>query len=400
MIREFDVAEYNGSPIVIYGAGTFGGYALSALKQHGLEPACFCDRDKKGEQYLGYDVYGYEHIGEIEDAAVLLAVGTALWEVADFLEGHNITNLYYIYRFLFEDSRLNQEEFSDNARDIIYFRNLYRFAMEKEQEDEVKLFTLDWVITEKCSLRCRDCSNLMQYYSTPQNYGKEDLQRNLDRVLEVAGRIFDVRVLGGEPFMNPYLPEIMEKYLEDDRVINFTIYTNGTILPNERTLQALRNPKVKCQISNYGEIAKNFHAFVSLMEKEKLRYSVTEISAWQDLGKLEDRHKTEEEIAATFRLCECNNIITLLDDKIYRCPFSAHGRNLEAIPDAEEDRVFLYGSVGYVRRKLRYLLKDKEFDYACGYCSGRNSKLTAIEPAVQSSQPLPYRKISALEGLG
>lgn len=399
MIQEFNLEKYSGNPIVIYGAGTFGGYALSALRQHGLEPVCFCDRAKKGEQYLGYNVYGYEHIDEIENAAVLLAVGTALQEVADFLEERNITNLYYIYRFLFQDSNLKQEEFLDNAKDIVYFRNMYQFAMEEAQENEVKLFTLDWVITEKCSLRCRDYSNLMQYYSTPRNYETKELQKSLDRVLEIVGKIFDVRVLGGEPFMNPHLPEIMEKYLEDDRIVNFTIYTNATILPNKRMLQVLKNSKVKCQISDYGKVVSNFQDFVLMMKKEKLRYSITEISAWQDLGKLENRNKTEKEIVTTFQLCECNNIFTLLNDRIYRCPFSAHGRNLGAIPDAEEDRVFLYGSDKYVRKKLKYLINDKEFDYACGYCNGRNSNMPAIEPAVQSSRPLPYTKINSLERL-
>ena len=34
---------------------------------------------------------------------------------------------------------------------------------------------MDVVITERCSLKCKDCANLMQYYEKPQN---SDLERN------------------------------------------------------------------------------------------------------------------------------------------------------------------------------------------------------------------------------
>ena len=43
----------------------------------------------------------------------------------------------------------------------------YIFATnaEKFSKDKLRVKHLDLVLTEKCSLKCKDCSNLMQYYS-------------------------------------------------------------------------------------------------------------------------------------------------------------------------------------------------------------------------------------------
>ena len=36
-------------------------------------------------------------------------------------------------------------------------------------DDKLNLKTIDIQVTERCSLKCKDCSNLMQYYERPQN---------------------------------------------------------------------------------------------------------------------------------------------------------------------------------------------------------------------------------------
>ena len=47
--------------------------------------------------------------------------------------------------------------------------------MDYLKSNHLSLKTLDVQITERCSLKCKDCSNLMQYYTKPQNAEMEDL---------------------------------------------------------------------------------------------------------------------------------------------------------------------------------------------------------------------------------
>ncbi len=91
-----------------------------------------------------------------------------------------------------------------------------------------------------------------------------------------------------------------------------------------------------------------------------------------------------------FSLCYCNDLLTMVDGKIYRCPYSANGRVLQAIPPFPEDCVDVYEEE--CAFKLRKLIFDKDYDNACGYCSGRNFHLGTVEPAVQTREPLTYRK--------
>ena len=208
----------------------------------------------------------------------------------------------------------------------------------------------------------------------------------------IVSEIMDVRVIGGEPFMVPYLAEAMEHFLEDDRIKNFSIYTNATILPNEQMIKIMKHRKVKCEVSDYGPAAKNFGEFVKILEKEKIRYRIVKMEEWHQLGGLRKREISQENMKKVFQDCYCNNLLTMLKGKVYRCPYSAHGRELDAIPYHEEDVVDLYGTDSYVRHKLYYLIYRKEFDYACGYCSGRNYHLAAVEPAVQTRACLDYKK--------
>ena len=39
------------------------------------------------------------------------------------------------------------------------------------------------MITEKCSMKCKDCSNLMQYYENPINSDLNLLLKSIDKVM-------------------------------------------------------------------------------------------------------------------------------------------------------------------------------------------------------------------------
>ena len=46
-------------------------------------------------------------------------------------------------------------------------------------------------------------------------------------------------------------------------------------------------------------------------------------------------------LVKTFTNCCVNHVLTLLNGKIYRCPFSANAHNLNAIPPASDDEVII-----------------------------------------------------------
>lgn len=396
MFKEFDIKIYlmEKRPIIIYGAGIFGECALRALQQYGIEPVCFCDKKKAGTVYLGFPVYDYKIIAQYEEPVVLLAAGKYFKDICQFLLERGITELYSIYRFVFQNPELSFNTLSLQRQDMEYYQSVYCSGMNYEKNTEgLYIYSLDWIITTRCSLRCMECSNLMQYYHKPENLPIEMLQEELSKVLDIVDGIWDIRVIGGEPFMHPKIGEIMEPFLDHPKIYKFSIYTNASILPRESTIKILKHPKVKCEITNYGELVKKYPGFIKLMQEEHIRHRITQANRWQALGGLWDRKSDEETLRKTFQNCYCNDLPTLLAGKIYRCPYSANGRMLEAIPFKEEDIVDLdSGSKDYLKYKLKYLLSEKNFDHACGYCNGRNFHQGGVKPAIQTKQPLEYKK--------
>ena len=66
-------------------------------------------------------------------------------------------------------------------------------------------------ITTFCSLKCKDCSNLMQFYDKPYHVSAEQVIASIERVLNAIDSLEQLVILGGEPFLHP----------EFERIINY-----------------------------------------------------------------------------------------------------------------------------------------------------------------------------------
>lgn len=394
MVNEFDVSNYDKrTKIVILGAGSFGEYTFRALQNNGIKPVCFCDRKKNGRLFFDLPVVDYDYLSSPEAKIILIAIGAAYYESEEIIKKYPHHFFYSIRKLVFKDGNLEPALFSGELKNLAYFEKLYVFGQRFQKEKkELKLFHLDWIITEKCSFRCKDCANLMQYYKNPINFSINDLWTGMDRFLSLVDEILDVRVLGGEPFMNPQMAKIIERYLNNSKIGLFTIYTNASIQPNAEMLRLLQSERVRCEISDYGEISKNLDSFIKTLKENGVCYHVVKPTYWLSLGKLENRGYNDFERQQVFANCQCRDLYSLVGKELFRCPVSAHGRRLEAIPYNENEVIDLFDQDAEVKRKIRDMIYTACSDDACGYCSGRNDQTERVAPAIQTKVPLEYKK--------
>ena len=94
-------------------------------------------------------------------------------------------------------------------------------------KDNKFLHSVDIVISEKCTLNCKDCSNLMQYYKKPQNSEINLLFKSIERIMECIDNLDEFRVLGGDPFMNKELYKIINKLVTYEKCKRIVVYTNA-----------------------------------------------------------------------------------------------------------------------------------------------------------------------------
>jgi len=242
------------------------------------------------------------------------------------------------------------------------------------------IYSLDIVVTERCSLRCRSCSNLMQYYTSPKDCDVALLFSALDRLMMEVDSLYEFRVLGGESFIVKQLSYILKKLSRYENVHKIVVYTNATQMPKPDVIQALHHPKITTYITSYGALSRKFEALKNMLDEQQLPYQINVPESWQDCGKIEQQNYSENQLQSIYLSCCVNDTLTLLHGKLYRCPFSAHTENLGAIPKFSSDRLDLSSrEIGEnFKIRLREFCQNRTALATCNYCQGRDQAMIPV----------------------
>ena len=234
----------------------------------------------------------------------------------------------------------------------------------------------------------------MQYYKRPQDSNTDLLLRSIDRFMQCIDNLDEFRVLGGDPFMNKELYKVINKLVTYEKCKRVVVYTNAKIVPKGENLTCLKNKKVVLDITNYGEICTAHLKLVELAKKENIAFTTIRCTEWMDSGRiLPYSGKSDKDLEHLFTNCCQSELISMLHGKLYRCPFSANGVNLKAIPQNDSDEVNLIDdnlSISDLREQVKKLCYDKKFLTACSYCNGKDYSTLRIPSAIQTKKPLSY----------
>lgn len=393
--KKTHLLKTNTKPLVIFGTGNYGAMAFHALKNKGISVNFFCDNNKAhwGTRFCGCPVISPCQLQDsYPDSLVLIASLRFKFMAHQLRNNHAMTILDC--DFLFSELDLSGIESAGSPERLIWMLDLYQFAIDAARDvKELKVKSLDVVVTEKCSLKCRNCSNLMQYYQKPRDVDSGLLLASLDRFMETVDELFEARVLGGEPFMYKDLAAVIRKLCSYPRCKKVTIMSNGTLLPRKEVLETLLDPKVSLIISDYGSLSKNINGLKELLSRHHIPFISESIDSWQDCATIQYRQRNEIELIDLFGDCCVNDTLTLLHGKLYGCPFSAHVDNLKAVPfDSSDDNLDLMKTENTrIKRMIRNLTMEKKYLKACSFCAGRDYNVDRIEVAVQAESPVPYK---------
>lgn len=244
----------------------------------------------------------------------------------------------------------------------------------------IQLPQLEIVVGSKCTLHCKRCANLMQYYPKQILLDHGQLVKDIKDLLLLNICIDRVNLIGGEPFLYKELPELIEFLISSPKIQTVRVVTNGTLIPSDKLLKVLRNKQVNVLISNYAAIGTKINEVFSLLKKEKI--DVTIISnTWYDYQHNFDGYgRTETEIASIYQNCavDCHE---MFNGEIHLCPTSAHGMYLGLIPRDEKSFVSVRHDhtkkgIKEVENKLKELICH-QIPNACAYCSGNNGTVIA-----------------------
>lgn len=250
--------------------------------------------------------------------------------------------------------------------------------------DQVYLYHVEIPVTQKCTLKCKDCSFMMPYFENPKDYDTNSLLAYMDRLFECVDTIQIFRILGGEPMVFRDLDLIINKAISCSKVRTVDVVTNGTLIPSQEIINAMRNPKLTVQISDYGAISFKKDELLKVCKENNIKCVVRSVADknWFSAGDLHFRGKRAKDIQE--QLKRCGGICrSFQNGKLYFCPRASFG-TLLGIPNPKRDYVdFTVQQSRDELRKQIYELNQRKGFLACNYCDEGTDNYYPIAPALQ-----------------
>ena len=201
-------------------------------------------------------------------------------------------------------------------------------------------------ITSRCTLRCKHCNMFMPYYKEHVDYTARDILEDLGLLFRHVDYIVSYRLLGGEPLINKELVDMIQQIGEKygDRIGNIGIITNGTLLPDDRLIEASKKYDVKYDFSDYTEevdYKTRFDEAIAKVSEAGLRYQVNRSLRWCDFGfpvnnRMYDFDKVRN------HMFSCGPLFHGLNDgKYYYCHVSWSADKAKLLKNVQDDYVDL-----------------------------------------------------------
>jgi len=347
------------------------------------------------EKFKDVLILGKDELSHIDKNAHIIITCTHFIIIERYLNSIGFYNVYD-HCFLIERA-IDEGVLHGNYR--IEAERLLLASQEKVKhtirqfDGKIVIPSIDVVVTEKCTLRCADCANLMPYFKKPKNIDFELIFSSLDKVFSVSDSIIELRILGGEPFILKDIDKIINYCTGKLNVNRVVIYTNATIVPRPNAINAMKNKNVFVEITDYGELSKALAQTRVVFDQESILYSVAQLpDSWDDSADIIHPKRSKEGNQYIFDTCCAKYLYTLMHGKLYRCPFSASLNHIDNNFGDANDYVDLT-SDELLKIRLQSFIYSPSYVPSCGYCRGRSKTLGRVKPARQvRNKRVPFVK--------
>lgn len=106
---------------------------------------------------------------------------------------------------------------------------------------------------------------------------------------------------------------MLDRICNYEKIGQYTVYTNGTVIPETKVIKALKKYDVFIHISDYRIGEKQRAEFVRILEENGISFTIQSYDYWYDLGTLEKRNYSKEELSQIYRDCGSRFCPTLLN---------------------------------------------------------------------------------------
>ncbi|MEG0961766.1 MAG: radical SAM protein [Lachnospiraceae bacterium] len=371
--QQFNLLNCKDRPLVIFGAGEIGMRAILRMDYLGWKEniACMGDnnKEKAGTTLEEIPILSMKEIKEkYPNARIVIAVGNT--KAAREIE--NQLKTMGFKEFISRQALLHRYEF-DGVREKAL----------AQHNDTFILRQIVVTVTEKCTLKCKNCIQFMPKFKEPKHADKDIVIESVKRLTEMVTYIQDVSILGGEPLMYPYLVQICEevgKLKLKGKVKFISILSNATLIPREELLKVMKKYNITMILSDYGILSAKMQEIQVLCTKAGVewRYAYSKgkneekIQQWFEIGALEKQNLTLE--AKKLKFANCNNVYDcnmIYKGRYYLCSTAAFLTGLGILDISEDSFDLLRNDIPFDKLTHNYLqfMKNEKVIEACNYCN-------------------------------
>lgn len=229
---------------------------------------------------------------------------------------------------------------------------------------------LEMMVTTNCNLRCKGCSNLIPH-TIKEDISYKEIKEDIDILLNKINYLYRLKIHGGEVFLHREFKEIIDFLGKQKKIGSIRIATNGTIIPTEEILKAMKKNNIVVQISDYKINSATIEKLKKNLKENDIEYKYLKDREWNDMGSFQRRSFNRK------KLCSLKRCTSFYKGRIYIC-----------------SRAMIMKKIGYIKETNSLIIRDKNFrselkrffeldNEACNYCDGDTEYSKIIQPGIQ-----------------
>lgn len=139
---------------------------------------------------------------------------------------------------------------------------------------------LEYHVADHCNLNCKYCTHYSPLVPEPVFTDFESFCRHLEQLKKWIPDIGIIRVLGGEPLLNPQLGDFIAYTRRLYPASILTVVTNGLLIPrmSEELMETMRNNTAFLHISYYPPMQERIGAAQAFLYEHQIPYTITALT--------------------------------------------------------------------------------------------------------------------------
>jgi hypothetical protein len=278
---------------------------------------------------------------------------------------------------------------------IIFVKNFFKYAFVAK----VPINILNVFSGQKCTLKCKYCAQSIPYLKQDL-YDIDVLIEDVQKLLALC-HLKQFIISGGEPFIHPELYKLLNWLAECQEIEEVEIFTNATIIPNQQTIDALKNlaPKLCINVDIYKGHEGIAQKFIRLLKKENYTHKIVcdPTTKWTKLFDMSKQVYSIEDTLENFRHCSakffCN---ALANGELTVCSRGITTDQLYDFKSNPFDKIKIQNlkSGAWGKAQIATCLSKGPYKEFCRYCRGAS----ALNPkTIPAGEQLTREEISALK---